>query len=81
MDLQRVPVWGRKMFNVKFLKISNRTVTRREVADGRRLLGLGILVSKDSLITTKLFPIITKSILSGCHNIFAFALLGVICLL
>lgn len=69
------------MFNVKFLKISNRTVTRREVADGRRLLGLGNLVSKDSLITTKLFAIITKSILSRCHDIFAFAVLGVICLL
>ena len=65
------------MFNVKFLRVPSRAAcTRREVAGGRRLLSLGVLGSKESLITTKLFPNITKSLLSRCCKIFAFAPLG-----
>ena len=65
------------MFKVKFLRVSSRTACKRsEVAGGRRLLSLRVLGSKESLITTKLFPNITKSLLSRCCKIFAFALLG-----
>lgn len=46
------------------------------MAGGRRLLSLRVLGSKESLITAKLFPNISKSLVFRCRKMFAFALLG-----